>query len=103
MPAEVKLRTTTCNDRGVIGRVGRIVRKSSSALLAFPCVALGVSRWFNQRGPAIPATPLDLMLLLIPLSSTQEAFRSRAQLCRSLANNALADVHICGFKLMAFT
>jgi hypothetical protein len=88
MPAEVKPRTTTCNDRGVIGRVGRIVRKSSSALLAFPCVALGVSRWFNQRGPAIPATPLDLMLLLIPLSSTQEAFRSRAQLCRSLAKNA---------------
>ena len=101
MPAEVKLRTTTCNDRRVIGRVGRIVRKSSSALLAFPCVALGVSRWFNQRGPAIPATPLDLMLLLIPLSSTQEAFRSRAQLSRSLAKNVLADVHICGFKLMA--
>jgi hypothetical protein len=25
MPAEVKLRTTTRNDRGVIGRAGRIV------------------------------------------------------------------------------
>jgi hypothetical protein len=45
---------------------------SSSALLAFPCVALGVSRWFNQRGPAIPATPLDLMLLLIPLPFAAE-------------------------------
>jgi hypothetical protein len=42
------------------------------------------------------------MLLLLPLSSTQEAFRSRAQLCRSFAKNVLADVYICCSKLMVF-
>jgi hypothetical protein len=81
-----------------------MVRLWSSALSAFPWVALGFSRWlqFNAAGHSDFTSRSHAPPVSFAHRYTK-AFGFGAQLSHPLAKNVLADVHFRGSKLMAFT